>query len=132
MIALDTNVLVRALITDDPAQADAVRAFLEERTPQDPAYISELVLAETFWVLTRSAGLAKDAVLDAFAALARSPEICMAASVPGAIEAARNGADLPDALIDAMAARQGCRTVVSFDRRTARALGWTLLTHPTT
>lgn len=125
MIGLDTNVVVRMLVDDDPAQAQAVRDLLAALTPQDPAYIGTLVLAETFWVLTRSRDVQKDAVIDAFARLVQSPEIVVDDGVVGALEAAARGADLPDALIDATARARGCRAVVSFDRRAAGRLGWT-------
>jgi predicted nucleic-acid-binding protein len=46
MRAVDTNVLVRLLTRDDPAQVRAAEAFVEKG-----AWISHLVLAETAWVL---------------------------------------------------------------------------------
>jgi len=46
MRAADTNLLVRLLARDDAAQVDAAEAFVEQS-----AWVSHLVLAETFWVL---------------------------------------------------------------------------------
>ncbi len=46
MRAVDTNLLVRLLVRDDPAQATAAEAFVE-----NGAWVSHLVLAETLWVL---------------------------------------------------------------------------------
>ena len=48
MGAVDTNVLVRLLVADDPAQAKRAMAFLEARRP---IWISTVVLVETVWVL---------------------------------------------------------------------------------
>src|SRR5437763_22074 len=48
MGAVDTNVLVRLLVADDPAQAKRAMAFLEARRP---VWISTVVLVETVWVL---------------------------------------------------------------------------------
>src|SRR5260221_2248652 len=47
MRAVDTNVLVRLLARDDPAQVASAEAFIAEG-----AWISHLVLAEAMWVLT--------------------------------------------------------------------------------
>jgi len=46
MRAVDTNVLVRLLVRDDPAQTSAAEAFVE-----NGAWVSQLALAETLWVL---------------------------------------------------------------------------------
>lgn len=46
MRAVDTNVLVRLLTVDDPAQAAAAEAFVSSG-----AWVSHLVLAEAVWVL---------------------------------------------------------------------------------
>src|SRR5689334_12994247 len=46
MRAVDTNVLVRLLVGDDPAQATAAEQFVGKG-----AWVSQVVLAETLWVL---------------------------------------------------------------------------------
>ncbi|HEX4051116.1 MAG TPA: type II toxin-antitoxin system VapC family toxin [Steroidobacteraceae bacterium] len=46
MRAVDTNVLVRLVIRDDPAQVRAAEHFIV-----GGAWVSQLVLAETVWVL---------------------------------------------------------------------------------
>lgn len=46
MRAVDANVLVRLLVRDDADQARAAEAFVEKG-----AWVSQLVLAETLWVL---------------------------------------------------------------------------------
>ena len=61
MRAIDTNVLVRVLVRDDPKQAQAADAYIAQG-----AWISHLVLAETMWVLDavydRSAAQIADAI----------------------------------------------------------------------
>jgi predicted nucleic-acid-binding protein len=47
MLAVDTNVLVRLITRDDPKQVAAAEAFVAKG-----AWISQLVLAETTWVLS--------------------------------------------------------------------------------
>lgn len=52
MIALDTNVLVRALVEDDPEQARRARALLERLIEADePGFVSAVALCEVVWVL---------------------------------------------------------------------------------
>lgn len=46
MRAVDTNVLVRLLVRDDAAQTTAAETFVESG-----AWVSQIVLAETLWVL---------------------------------------------------------------------------------
>ena len=46
MRAVDTNILVRLVVRDDPAQVRAAEEFIA-----GGAWVSHLVLAETAWVL---------------------------------------------------------------------------------
>lgn len=68
MIAIDTNVLVRLLVADDPAQSSRARALLET---QD-VWIGPTVLLEAAWVLD-AAEPGMD-VADAFHVALASPE----------------------------------------------------------
>ena len=52
MRAVDTNVLVRLIVRDDPAQVERAEAFVAQG-----AWVSQLVLAETVWVLDSVYGL---------------------------------------------------------------------------
>ncbi len=52
MIGVDTNVLVRLFIIDEPQSAQS-KAFFDARSPGDPGYVSLVVIAETAWVLRR-------------------------------------------------------------------------------
>lgn len=65
MIALDTNVVVRYLVRDDPAQAEAARALLESLTPERPGFLCREVVVETVWVLERSYKVPRARIADA-------------------------------------------------------------------
>jgi predicted nucleic-acid-binding protein len=54
MRAVDTNVLVRLLVRDDPSQARKADAYVAAG-----AWVSHLVLAETVWVLDSVYGLTR-------------------------------------------------------------------------
>lgn len=57
MRAVDTNVLVRLIVRDDPRQLASAEAFVGKG-----AWVSTLVLAETVWVLQAVYELTDDAV----------------------------------------------------------------------
>ena len=47
MIGLDSNVLVRLRVGDDPGQSERGRRFVDQRcTPESPGFINCVVLAE--------------------------------------------------------------------------------------
>jgi predicted nucleic-acid-binding protein len=55
MIGLDTNIFVRLVVADDPAQTARAQRFVETRcTPEAPGFINCIVLAELVWVLARA------------------------------------------------------------------------------
>ena len=52
MIALDTNVLVRYIVQDDPNQAARASRFIDKSISTDnKAFIAVIVLCELVWVL---------------------------------------------------------------------------------
>ena len=68
MIGLDTNILLRATLNDDPVQSMAAQQLLRSLGEDAPGFINLLVLMEFFWVLrsryklprTRLAGVMRD------------------------------------------------------------------------
>jgi len=64
MAALDTNVLVRLITRDHPAQAALAQAYVTALGPSG-AYVPPMVLAETSWVLERSYKWSRAQVLQA-------------------------------------------------------------------
>ncbi len=58
MIALDTNVIVRALTQDEPRQAKRAAAILRS----GPVFVPKTVLIEVEWVLRKAYGFAPEAI----------------------------------------------------------------------
>jgi predicted nucleic-acid-binding protein len=54
VIALDTNVLVRFLVQDDPSQAHLAGEIIDQLTEEAPGFVSREVLIELVWVLERA------------------------------------------------------------------------------
>ncbi len=130
MIAIDTNVLVRHLTEDDPAQTAVARRFLARLSPDEPGFVSIVVLAELYWVLRRGRSkLSADRALSALEIILDTPELEVEdeESVSRSLERARAGADFADALIADAAELYGCSETVTFDRGAATSLGWRLL-----
>lgn len=125
MIGLDTNVLVRYITQDDPAQAArATRLIESELSDTNPGFVGVVVLAETAWVLQRLYRVTRaefhDAVGDLLAIRQLVVENRAAVARAHAMSAVAN-IEFADALVAECARAAGCRKVVSFDRGAARA-----------
>lgn len=127
MIGLDTNVLVRVLLDDDPDQHEAARDLLESLSIERPAWIGPFVLVETYWVLTRAGNVSAEMVLSSFRQLLGTPELVCPRGLKEVLDAAAAGADFADAMIDVGARDAHASTVMTFHKRAAQHLGWTLL-----
>lgn len=128
MIALDTNVLVRYLAQDDPAQARTATRFIEERlTADDPGFISTIVLCEIVWVLETCYHVARANLVSIVKALLDTRQIVV--DEANAVRAALNhsSVDLVDAIIHEAGRSHQCRATVTFDRKFARLDGVELL-----
>jgi len=131
MIGFDTNVLVRLLVNDDAAQAQAVRGLLEpiDDTPE-AVFLSDLVIVEALWVLKARYGQDKAALAGVIDLLLSVKTFAFEhrPTLEQAVTAFRNGkAGFADCLIAARNSRLGCDYTVSFDRALARHPGVRLL-----
>lgn len=120
MIAVDTNVLVRLLVGDDPAQAAKARALFDQAAASDQLiWVSDTVLVEMVWTLSRVYGRTRADIVAALLALASHGTVVLES--PEAVEAAiqlyeRGPADFADGLLCTKAALAGCKQVATFDR----------------
>jgi predicted nucleic acid-binding protein len=116
MLAIDTNVLVRYLTGDHPAQSTRAKTLLE----REDIFVGTTVFLEAEWVLRSVYEFSRPAVLDALAAFAGLPRVTVEAPalVAEAIEWARKGIDFADALH--LASADGCAAFVTFDERFAK------------
>jgi predicted nucleic-acid-binding protein len=125
---LDTNVVVRLLIGDDPLQTPiAEQAFLDA-IASGGVYLPDVVLAEVAWVL-RGYDLERTTRYQLLERLVRTRGVVVddIDAVIDALEQFRLGGDLADQLILARAASTGALPVLSFDRRFAASAGVELL-----
>lgn len=131
MIGVDTNILVRAIAEDnDTASADLARTFLSSLTADSPGFITQVVMAEFYWVISRSYGFDRQSCLKVVRGLIETPtlEFDDGEGVTRALMLAEDtGADFADALIQGAVELFGVDEVVTFDRAVADRLGWRLL-----
>ncbi len=120
MKALDTNIVVRFLLNDDPRQGRrAKRLLMVAEAADEPLLLTNPVLLELLWVLAAVYDFSRDEVLDALELLAGMPALCFESYdlVVRLITRGRPGkADLADLLIGLWAAEQGCETTVTFEK----------------
>ena len=115
MRAIDTNVLVRLIARDDPAQAESAEAFVAPGS-----WVSHLVLAETVWVLgsvydlnAARIAVALDMLIEHDRLVMQDVEVVRAALVAFKQQPA---AGFTDCLIVEVARKLGHRPLGTFDK----------------
>jgi predicted nucleic-acid-binding protein len=119
MLAVDTNVLVRLLTRNDADQVSAAEAFVSRG-----AWVSHLVLAETFWVLDSVYELTRAQIATAIEMLLNHSELSLqdADVVTAALDhyRRRSAVEFSDCLVLEIARKAGHLPVATFDRNFAK------------
>lgn len=123
MRAVDTNILLRFVLHDDENQHVRAASFLADRTPEDPAFVSLIVLVEFAWTLRQRYGHSRREIRDLVAVLLEAREMAFEDEFElSAIVAEAERGDLADHLIAYAARRAGCTSTVTFDQAAAKAV----------
>lgn len=120
MIALDTNVVLRFLVQDDPPQSARAVAFFASLSVEQPAYLCREVIVDLVQVLERNYRLSRAEIAAAVDGLLAARELVVESRemVGQAVEHYRQGGPgFLDQMIVVGARRAGCRSVVTFDRQ---------------
>lgn len=131
MIGLDTNVIVRYVVQDDPRQAAlATRLFERTLSAEEPGFVTCITLCEAAWVLAECYSADRERIAKVIEGLLASKQIVVE-QADAAWKALRawkgSSADFADALIgQIVAAHEGAKTV-TFDRAAAKLPGFELL-----
>jgi predicted nucleic-acid-binding protein len=131
VIGLDTNVLVRYIVQDDPVQSRKATQLIEGKLGlDDPGFVSLVAMVETSWVLKRayrlsdlSLAAAIERILQIDVLVVESEQEVFAAMI--ALKARRGS--FADALIGALNAKAGCSRTATFDHEALRLPGFELL-----
>ena len=129
MIALDTNILVRFIMQDDPVQSEKANNIIGSLTPGNPALITMVVLCELNRVLMKSYKISKKDRIKTLKNLftlsvfeIENFEVCLAA-----LKLFKNGkADFSDYLIKKSAENAGYKTVITFHKDALAEKGFEL------
>jgi len=123
MIGIDTNVLVRYVVQDDPRQAAVASQFIETTLGDDePGWIASVVLCEFVWVLEAAYGYARNSIAPTLQRLFEIDRFRIEAPSLAwrALDEYRAGADFSDALIALANEHEGCGYTATFDRAASR------------
>lgn len=119
MLAIDTNVLVRLVVRDDDDQVKAAEQFVRKG-----AWISQLVLAESLWVLDSVYELSRTQIATAVDMLLNHQDLTLqeAEVVASALHHYRSvsAVDFSDCLVLEIARKAGHLPVATFDRNFAK------------
>jgi predicted nucleic-acid-binding protein len=114
-IVVDTNVLVRAAVQDDPEQALAAKRTLKEA---EQAIVGRHALCEFIWVLRHTYRLPKREIATALHSLLNAKNVVVDdAAVAAGFDAMEAGADFADGVIAYEGRWLGGETFVSFDKK---------------
>jgi len=131
MIGLDTNILIRFLTQDDPAQAAKATGILEHRlTRKNPGFVSLVAMVETVWVLDRAYGLTAQEIATTIERLLQVEVLAIQneQEVFTAMVALKQGrGSFADALIAELGGQAGCTRTLTFDQKARRLAGFELM-----
>jgi predicted nucleic-acid-binding protein len=120
---LDTNVLLRIITADDPAQAERAEEYLSRQRHHGPFWINRIVLCELIWSLTSSYKFERERVVAVIKLLLQSAEVTSEANklVANALYLFQiSDADFADCLIGLSNGLSGCESTATFDLKAAK------------
>ena len=116
MRAADTNVLVRLVTRDDPAQCERAIKFFDSGA----VYLPKTVLLELEWVLRYSYSLASPVIVEAISALLDMKRVVAEdeSAIRAALVLMANNLDFADALH--LTSSSSCKDLATFDQAFAK------------
>jgi predicted nucleic-acid-binding protein len=119
-ISVDTNILARAILGDDPRQSALARQLLRDASL---IAVSSACLCELVWVLRRSAKLSKQDVAAAVRALLNTGNVVMdRPAVEASLMILEDGGDFADGIMAYESQWLGGETFMSFDEKAVALL----------
>ena len=119
-ISVDTNVLARSLLQDDPKQSRAARKLLKEASL---IAVPLPCLCEFVWILRQGAKLPKEDIALALRGLMGAENVALnRPAAEAGLEMLEAGGDFADGVIAYEGAWLGGETFVSFDKRAVSLL----------
>jgi predicted nucleic-acid-binding protein len=130
VIGIDTNVLVRYIAQDHPAQSRKATALIErECSEAEPGFVGLVVLAELVWVAQSCYSASREEQRQIVRRILETRQLAVqdAEAVWQALRLfEQSKADFADCLVERTAGAAGCVRTVTFDKAAA-TIGMTLL-----
>lgn len=132
MIGIDTNILIRYLVADDPKQAATANHIINHDANDGSIRIENLVIAETIWVLSKTFRYNKTDIIDAVRKIIHVRNFVFD-DLPTLKESleyyASHSLDFADTLIGILNRKSGCVTTMTYDAAASRSSLFTLAAH---
>ncbi|WJR65659.1 type II toxin-antitoxin system VapC family toxin [Neorhizobium sp. CSC1952] len=125
MLGLDTNVILRTLVGDNPQQVTAAAEFGKRLGREYTAFVTLISLLELDWALRSQYGFKKKEVVLAIGKLLRTRGLVIeshALVVAALWQVENTNVDFADALIAARSLEEGCKSIKTFDKKAASRL----------
>jgi predicted nucleic-acid-binding protein len=130
MIGLDTNVLVRYLVQDDPEQSSAAGSLFDAFSAEDPGFVSAIAVVELVWVLQSCYEASRHDIQGVMEDLLRTRELVIerADLIWQSLRIFTQGnADFADCIIERCGEAAGCDYTITFDEKAAKSAAMKLL-----
>lgn len=130
MIGIDTNILIRLAMQDDPVQCSKVDSFLATLSRKEVGFISLVTLIESVWVLEMRYSVRKFDIIRFLQELLDAPELKLEREAAVSLALQRfeaSTADFADCLIERVCHDAGCTHTVTFDIAASKSTGMVLL-----
>jgi predicted nucleic-acid-binding protein len=127
---LDTNVLLRFFLQDDPLQSPMADRIIGSLTLKEPGWVGAAAVLELVWVMSSQNRIGRTGIAAILGQLLTRDEIVIeqADVVQNALQLYRKGnTEFSDCLIASSAKAAGCSRTVTFDRKAARDAGMQLI-----
>jgi predicted nucleic-acid-binding protein len=130
MIGLDTNILIRYFVQDDPVQSLQASEIIERRlTEENPGFISIVAMVEIVWVLDRAYRFKVREIASVIERMLQTDVLVVQneQEVFTAMIALKEGqGSFADAVISALAIKANCSCTLTFDRKALHIPGFML------
>lgn len=124
MTGLDTNVLIRYLVEDNPGQAARAAALIEKAAQRDEKlFVASIVLCEIVWVLNVAYRRTRSDIVQTLRAILLTSQFVIQDSdlAHRALASYAQGpADFADYLVAEQAISAGCERLATFDKKLLR------------
>ena len=122
-VTIDTNVLLRATLDDDPVQNDIAASILREA---EAIAVPSAVLCEFVWVMRGGYKKTNERTVAAIKALLADPKVvCDRAAAEAGLAMLIAGGDFADGIIAFEGRRLGGDIFATFDKKAARLIAET-------